>query len=52
MDDLFVRLMLTGASPSAFMNLSFLSLTVIPHLRITPRGLFDEDAFKDVPISF
>jgi adenine deaminase len=52
MDELAERLQATGASPAAFMNLSFLSLTVIPHLRITPRGLFDGDTFKDVPIFF
>jgi len=52
MDDLTERLTVTGAKPSAFMNLSFLSLTVIPHLRITPRGLFDGDTFKDVSILF
>ncbi|WP_461752434.1 adenine deaminase C-terminal domain-containing protein [Methanocorpusculum sp.] len=51
-DELAERLQATGASPAAFMNLSFLSLTVIPHLRITPRGLFDGDTFKDVPILF
>lgn len=27
------------------MALSFLSLAVIPHLRVTDRGLFDVDAF-------
>lgn len=52
MEDLAVRLKMTGASPAAFMNLSFLSLTVIPHLRITPRGLFDGDIFQDVPIRY
>ena len=53
MDELAIAgLQATGAPPSAFMNLSFLSLTVIPHLRITPRGLFDGDTFKDVPILF
>ena len=30
-----------------YMQLSFLGLTVIPHLKITPRGLFDGDAFCD-----
>ncbi|HJJ38548.1 MAG TPA: adenine deaminase [Methanocorpusculum sp.] len=30
-----------------YMRLSFLGLTVIPHLKITPRGLFDGDAFTD-----
>ena len=35
-----------------FMYLSFLSLTVIPSLRITERGLFDVTEFKDVPLIF
>ncbi|MEA5036697.1 Adenine deaminase [bioreactor metagenome] len=52
MEELSDRLKMTGASHAAFMNLSFLSLTVIPHLRITPRGLFDGDIFQDVPIRF
>lgn len=29
-----------------FMTLSFLSLPVIPHLKVTPRGLFDVDKFE------
>lgn len=29
-----------------FMTLSFLSLPVIPHLKVTPRGLFDVDRFE------
>jgi adenine deaminase len=33
-----------------FMYLSFLSLTVIPSLRITERGVFDVDEFRDVPL--
>lgn len=41
-----------GAIPDAFMYLSFLCLTVIPHLRITERGLFDVDRFHDVPLFF
>jgi adenine deaminase len=32
------------------MYLSFLALTVIPHLRITDRGLFDVDTFTHVPV--
>jgi len=32
------------------MNLSFLSLTVIPSLRITDRGIFDVAKFSDVPL--
>ncbi|HNQ30174.1 MAG TPA: adenine deaminase [Methanolinea sp.] len=39
-----------GAIPGAFMYLSFLSLTVIPHLRVTDRGMFDADVFRDVPL--
>ncbi len=39
-----------GALPDAFMYLSFLALTVIPHLRITDRGMFDADIFQDIPI--
>ena len=42
----------TGAKPTAFMTLSFMGLTVIPHLKITPRGLFDGDSFCDVKISW
>lgn len=40
----------TGAVENAFMLLSFLSLTVIPQLRITPRGLFDVVKFSDIPL--
>ncbi|MDD1660283.1 MAG: adenine deaminase [Methanomicrobiales archaeon] len=39
-----------GGIPHAFMHLSFLALTVIPALRVTPRGLFDVAAGKDVPV--
>ncbi|HDQ08403.1 MAG TPA: adenine deaminase [Methanoculleus sp.] len=39
-----------GAIEHPFMYLSFLSLTVIPELRITNRGLFDGGAFCDVPL--
>jgi adenine deaminase len=41
-----------GSIDQAFMYLSFLALTVIPHLRITDRGLFDVDAFSHVPVYF
>lgn len=34
----------------AFMTLSFLALPVIPHLKITARGLFDVDAFRFVSV--
>ncbi|NYT20506.1 MAG: adenine deaminase [Methanomicrobiales archaeon] len=39
-----------GGNGDAFMHLSFLALTVIPHLRITDRGLFDADLFRDIPV--
>jgi adenine deaminase len=39
-----------GAVHSPFMYLSFLSLTVIPSLRITPTGVFDFNAFSFVPL--
>lgn len=40
----------TGAIKDPFMYLSFLSLTVIPALRITPGGVFDAQAFAQVPL--
>jgi len=39
-----------GGIPHAFMYLSFLALTVIPALRVTPRGLFDVAAGNHVPV--
>jgi adenine deaminase len=39
-----------GGRDEAFMYLSFLALTVIPALRVTERGLFDVEAFSDVPV--
>jgi adenine deaminase len=38
----------TGATP--FLTLSFLGLSVIPHLKITDRGLVDVDLFELVPL--
>lgn len=35
---------------SPFMTMSFLPLAVIPHLRITDKGLVDVDQFKIVPL--
>ncbi len=37
-----------GATP--FLTLSFLALSVIPHLKITDRGLVDVDRFELVPL--
>jgi adenine deaminase len=34
-----------------FMYLSFLALPVIPHLRVTDRGLFDVDRFGFIPLT-
>jgi adenine deaminase len=39
----------SGATP--FLTLSFLGLSVIPHLKITDRGLVDVDRFELVPLS-
>ncbi|MDO9324511.1 MAG: adenine deaminase [Methanoregula sp.] len=39
-----------GGIADPFMYLSFLSLTVIPSLRITERGVFDAAEFRDVPL--
>ncbi len=39
----------TGATP--FLTLSFLQLSVIPHLKITDRGLVDVDRFELVPLA-
>jgi adenine deaminase len=36
--------------PDPFMTLSFLSLPVIPELKITDRGLVDVNQFKFVPL--
>jgi adenine deaminase len=38
----------TGATP--FLTMSFLGLSVIPHLKITDRGLVDVDRFELVPL--
>lgn len=40
----------TGSIENPFMYLSFLSLTVIPALRITPMGVFDGHSFAQVPL--
>ena len=33
-----------------FMQLSFLGLSVLPHLRLTDKGLVDVDTFELVPV--
>jgi len=39
----------SGATP--FLTMSFLALSVIPHLKITDRGLVDVDRFELVPLA-
>ncbi len=39
----------SGATP--FLTLAFLALSVIPHLKITDRGLVDVDRFEIVPLT-
>jgi adenine deaminase len=39
-----------GAIEQAFMYLSFLTLTVVPELRLTERGLYDVTASRRVPL--
>lgn len=34
-----------------FMILAFLALSVIPHLRVTDRGLFDADRFEFISLT-
>jgi adenine deaminase len=41
---------LMGGITDPFMYLSFLTLTVMPSLRITDRGMFDGVAFQDMPL--
>jgi adenine deaminase len=40
-----------GVVANPFMVLSFLALPVIPHLKVTDRGLFDVDSFEFVPLT-
>jgi len=37
------------ALPEPFLQVAFLALPVIPHLKLTDRGLFDVDRFEFVP---
>ena len=39
-----------GGIEDPFMYLSFIALTVIPALRVTDRGVFDGNMFRDVPL--
>ncbi len=46
--DLFTKNELGSTLQSPFMTLSFMALLVIPHLKLSDKGLFDGDAFKFV----
>ncbi len=37
---------LGGTLPEPFLQIAFLPLPVIPHLKITDRGMFDVDGFE------
>ncbi len=51
LEDLHKAVQDLGCSlPEPFMSLSFLALSVIPHLKITYRGLVDVDRFQLVPL--
>ena len=46
--DQFTKQELGSTLQSPFMTLSFMALLVIPHLKLSDKGLFDGDAFKFV----
>ena len=41
----------TSTEFNAFLTLSFLSLPVIPHLKLTDCGLFDVTSFRHIPVA-
>jgi adenine deaminase len=43
--DLFAKQKLGSTLTAPFMTLSFMALLVIPHLKLSDKGLFDGDAF-------
>lgn len=50
LQELHAVIRMMGGIDDPFMYLSFLSLTVIPSLRITDRGVFDSAEFRDMPL--
>ena len=44
--DSFVKETLGSKLAAPFMTLSFMALLVIPHLKLSDKGLFDGDQFK------
>jgi adenine deaminase len=46
--DAFVKDQLGSTLAAPFMTLSFMALLVIPHLKLSDKGLFDGDSFQFV----
>jgi adenine deaminase len=46
--DQYAKTELGSTLQSPFMTLSFMALLVIPHLKLSDKGLFDGDAFAFV----
>jgi adenine deaminase len=46
--DRFTKEVLGSTLGSPFMTLSFMALLVIPHLKLSDKGLFDGDSFSFV----
>jgi adenine deaminase len=46
--DTFAKQVLGSSLQAPFMSLSFMALLVIPHLKLSDKGLFDGDSFKFV----
>ncbi|RYY72198.1 MAG: adenine deaminase [Chitinophagaceae bacterium] len=47
--DRFTKEVLGSSLSAPFMTLSFMALLVIPHLKLSDKGLFDGDEFKFIP---
>lgn len=47
--DVYVKQVLGSTLTAPFMTLSFMALLVIPHLKLSDKGLFDGDKFKIIP---
>jgi adenine deaminase len=44
--DNFAKQILGSSIQAPFMSLSFMALLVIPHLKLSDKGLFDGDSFQ------
>ena len=49
--DRFAKETLGSTMDAPFMTLSFMALLVIPHLKLSDKGLFDGDTFRLVPLT-